>query len=509
MRIKKKELRKRLAQLPINYPAPTIDLPPFDYESEKERVENFCKRLAHNEVEVRDEVLGELPRFLKDVTRSFADREKKRRSAAEITNNNNNSSPVAEDKKDMANLELVFLKLALGIFYCFWHSDKPLVQHACAQKIAELLHCPQTDMTRALLLRAIITVLCREWCKIDRYRMDKYMALVRKIMHEVLVWLLAGSSTADAEASPFFSDERGHYRHVVATFQQLVDAQTSVGLLMHVCDICLDEFIRVRLPPALFARLAQDIPLFAMSKGNYVEKRVLDFFISPMAGGKLHPAPEEEEDDEAGRDVNAKPVSELAAKRQRLQKRQRDEARAAHLAWELEILAVMSQVCRDFSVAATTVRPVRAMFAEAQLLLHGALTSLQPKAVQPPRLRITRQSKQIALDREVQEADANRIAVVLARRDGKKLRQQDQQAREDQPQRKKARHEASAEKKGSKSGANLKEKEEEEPSAGRDKKKNADAEKGKVKRTSKRRKEYIMSKADYDDSGNEAEEEEF
>ena len=70
-KIQKKKLRKRQAQLPINYPGP--DVIPFNFEKEKARIENICRRLADNEVEVRDAVLKEIPRLLREMMAGWSD----------------------------------------------------------------------------------------------------------------------------------------------------------------------------------------------------------------------------------------------------------------------------------------------------------------------------------------------------------------------------------------------------------------------------------------------------
>ncbi|CBZ40963.1 uncharacterized protein, partial [Leishmania mexicana MHOM/GT/2001/U1103] len=81
MKIKKKDLRKREAQLPINYPDPDVlpdSLPGgvIDIEAEMVQVEILCKRLAHNEVAVRDAVLAEVPHYLERLTEAMAEMEK-------------------------------------------------------------------------------------------------------------------------------------------------------------------------------------------------------------------------------------------------------------------------------------------------------------------------------------------------------------------------------------------------------------------------------------------------
>lgn len=62
---------------------------------------------------------------------------------------------------------------------------------------------------------------------------------------------------------------------------------TSTGLTMHICDVVFDELNRAFLSPSLFVILSVMLPLYAMSQGNFVEKRVLDHFFPPLVGGSL------------------------------------------------------------------------------------------------------------------------------------------------------------------------------------------------------------------------------
>lgn len=62
---------------------------------------------------------------------------------------------------------------------------------------------------------------------------------------------------------------------------------TSTGLTMHICDVVFDELNRAFLSPSLFITLSVILPLYAMSQGNFVEKRVLDHFFPPLVGGSL------------------------------------------------------------------------------------------------------------------------------------------------------------------------------------------------------------------------------
>ncbi|KAI5121317.1 hypothetical protein M0805_003784 [Coniferiporia weirii] len=79
--------------------------------------------------------------------------------------------------------ELEMSKLWKGIFYCYWMSDKPLVQQALSGELAELLlRIPSTKASLAFL-RGFWDAIGREWAGIDRLRMDKYYMLVRKFMN--------------------------------------------------------------------------------------------------------------------------------------------------------------------------------------------------------------------------------------------------------------------------------------------------------------------------------------
>ncbi|CAD6909739.1 unnamed protein product, partial [Tilletia controversa] len=95
-------------------------------------------------------------------------------------------------------------KLWKGIFYCFWMSDKPLVQQALASELAQLVlriaNPPQgkkrssteeqQEQHDALdpgrvdsaiaFLQGFWAAMAREWPLIDKHRVDKYLLLMRR-----------------------------------------------------------------------------------------------------------------------------------------------------------------------------------------------------------------------------------------------------------------------------------------------------------------------------------------
>lgn len=561
MKIKKKELRRGLAQIPINYPNPDVlpeSLPGgvVDLDAELVEVELLCKRLAHNEVVVRDEVLAELPRYLKRLTARMAvmessyaeeidsvqayfathpktpnpyhydnlplalqtfrekvqeaDRRTQRREAMTALRKQRAQAkrdketqgrygmeeepPLDEEEEEevdrvdtavtnehrikynawmeaWCDLELIFLKLSRGIHYCLWHSDKPLVQLACAQRIADLLEAPTTMQCKILFYGAIFRVLSREWPTMDRYRLDKYLALVRKMLFAWITYLKqiykeesASITTAETCSSTCAAAGDGRHKsteptttavpHAVAKLHtasgipaayvrkyfaelpqvfhamndvfyilqvQVLPNSTSTGLTMHIADVIFDELTRAELTVPMFVTLAAGIPLYAMSQGNAVEKRVLDQFFPPLAGGVLI-ARRAQQIVEQIRTNEAT----LAAKARRTKTKyvaltEEDiTSKATELATEENraILFAMIECCQRFAVARGTAHGVRVMFSEAELVLRQSAEPESFQAVRPAALRRR-------LEREIDELNETRTRVRDERTAVRHLKRQD------------------------------------------------------------------------------------
>ncbi|KAJ2039723.1 hypothetical protein GGI08_008157, partial [Coemansia sp. S2] len=68
-----------------------------------------------------------------------------------------------------------------ALFYCFWLSDKPLVQQELSWELANLiLVCKGGN--NVSFVRAFWETMCREWFDIDKHRIDKYLLLVRRVV---------------------------------------------------------------------------------------------------------------------------------------------------------------------------------------------------------------------------------------------------------------------------------------------------------------------------------------
>ncbi|KAG9103741.1 hypothetical protein FRC06_008473 [Ceratobasidium sp. 370] len=81
-------------------------------------------------------------------------------------------------------------KLWKGLFYCFWMSDKPIVQQDLSQELANLM-LVITSLDSAIgFIRGFWEATVREWAGIDRYRINKYYMLIRRFVNATFRLLL-------------------------------------------------------------------------------------------------------------------------------------------------------------------------------------------------------------------------------------------------------------------------------------------------------------------------------
>ncbi|KAL0951573.1 hypothetical protein HGRIS_008255 [Hohenbuehelia grisea] len=127
-------------------------------------------------------------------------------------------------------------KLWKGVFYCFWMSDKPLVQQALASELAELVLTIQTTSLSLAFLRGFWETTVREWNGIDRLRIDKYYMLVRRFVNASFRLLARAEwdESACNEYNEILTREGGP---LCST-----DIRVPTSLAYHLADIYLEEF---------------------------------------------------------------------------------------------------------------------------------------------------------------------------------------------------------------------------------------------------------------------------
>ncbi|EIM92188.1 ribosomal RNA processing protein [Stereum hirsutum FP-91666 SS1] len=133
-------------------------------------------------------------------------------------------------------------KLWKGVFYCFWMSDKPLVQQALASELAEILLSVKSTSSSLAFLRGFWEMTVREWSGIDRLRIDKYYMLIRRFVNASFRLLMRdGWSSASCQ----------EYNDILTcTGGPLCpnDSRVPASLSYHISDIYLEELDKVLAP---------------------------------------------------------------------------------------------------------------------------------------------------------------------------------------------------------------------------------------------------------------------
>ncbi|KAG0527890.1 hypothetical protein BDA96_06G272300 [Sorghum bicolor] len=151
------------------------------------------------------------------------------------------------------------LKLWKGLFFCFWHADKPLYQNSVATRLASAVSAPPSPADGAAFLAACLTTLRREWAHIDVHRLDKFYLLNRRFLHHAFLLLSANSFAPDvtSQVVSVLSDK------ALLPEADNVAAGTSRGLGYHVAEAFLDELLPV-LPVSLETVDALLAPFFTV-----------------------------------------------------------------------------------------------------------------------------------------------------------------------------------------------------------------------------------------------------
>eukprot|EP00741_Cyanophora_paradoxa_P016912 tig00020943_g16333.t1 len=188
--------------------------------------------------------------------------------------------------------EADLIKIWKGLFYCMWHSDKPIVQMELAERLASMIHVFPGD--RGLLYyKTFFETMCREWERIDRLRIEKYYALVRKFLEAGFAY--AAKRDWDAEVV-------GCIAGVLASTVLDPTGQASpIGLALHVSEVFLPS-LGPSDPPrdALSALLEPYLGLLARAADKRMFGRVRDSIFEAIVDGyrENHGPPESDEDDE-------------------------------------------------------------------------------------------------------------------------------------------------------------------------------------------------------------------
>lgn len=129
------------------------------------------------------------------------------------------------------------LKIWKGLHYCYWMSDKPLIQEELADNIANIVSCFKHEESSLFFFKSFLVTLGREWFGIDRLRMDKFMMLVRRCLRQMLAYV------KEKEWDVAVVEQ------VTSVLKQDVmlaePKDTSLGFQLHVADVFLEELAKI------------------------------------------------------------------------------------------------------------------------------------------------------------------------------------------------------------------------------------------------------------------------
>jgi hypothetical protein len=127
-------------------------------------------------------------------------------------------------------------KLWRGLFFAMFHADKPAGQRELAETFAALMDVFQEMESKMMYLQHFYLTMQEMWPQIDRFRIEKFMTLVRlmtlKCAEEGLIELALGV---------------------------LTDSATPIGLSLHLVDVWPVQSSKGKYKPAAWA-LVEGLP---------------------------------------------------------------------------------------------------------------------------------------------------------------------------------------------------------------------------------------------------------
>lgn len=156
--------------------------------------------------------------------------------------------------------EADFMRLLKGLFYCMWMSDKPLVQEELAESLSQIVHCFDSMENVLLYNKCALKTLGTEWFGIDKYRLDKFAMLVRRILRQT--FQLFHKKKWNIEWVKGFAE---------ILEQLLLDDKSCLGFKMHIIEIYWEEIAKASLgniPEEMVTELIKPFVAYMAATGD-------------------------------------------------------------------------------------------------------------------------------------------------------------------------------------------------------------------------------------------------
>lgn len=139
---------------------------------------------------------------------------------------------ISSEEFSNAFSEASVMRLCKGLHYVLWMQDKMLLQEELADSISSLINAFGDDRRCSVFIKCMFVTLSKEWARIDRWRMDKFLMFMRRLLRTLFIRL------RDKKW------ERNLIELYLNTFKECVisaDKSFSEGLKFHFASIYLDE----------------------------------------------------------------------------------------------------------------------------------------------------------------------------------------------------------------------------------------------------------------------------
>ena len=233
----------------------------------------FAQKLASNEPKIRDRAVKKLSSWLR-------------------SRNTSDDAMLTPDE---------MMRIWKGLHYCFWMSDKMMVQEELAEKISALVHIFGSRPESAVLfISSGLTTLGREWLGIDKLRMDKFMMLVRRFLRQIFVYLAKDEWKNIQGVLDVFEKD------VIDANKSIKDFRVSLGFQLHFTDVYLEELAKIggeEMPDHLIRQCLQPF-INQLRDGNeerlksHIEERIFHHLMRQSDVGIAHEQEDEYLEDE-------------------------------------------------------------------------------------------------------------------------------------------------------------------------------------------------------------------
>ena len=122
----------------------------------------------------------------------------------------------------------------------FWHADKSQYQRETSLKIAGIMtNLPgptseEANARKKAWFEACLYILNKHWHKVDNFRIDKFLALLRHMFSQALTFIKSGE---------YAQIDLDWFEQLLQ--KTLTDPKSSQGIALHICDIFIPELGKI------------------------------------------------------------------------------------------------------------------------------------------------------------------------------------------------------------------------------------------------------------------------